>query len=391
MASRPRFSALAALVLVGTTALTACGGDHDSSTSGGSSESGSRGTGSSSQAALDAAYEGVVGTPPTEAASAPADGGTVWVVSCGQSVPTCATPSQGAADAAEAAGFAASVCDGKLNPQGWSDCIRQGIAAKAVGIIVIGQDCASFQAALQEAKDAGVPTIGAGGNDCDVVGGPNLFSAVVQNLPDTTQQDWWAQIGKLQADWIIGKTDGKASVLSLKFTDSIWGGWVQDGFETELKTCSGCSIASTLELSNQDLVSGALAQKVSTALLKTPQANSVNLPIDGWMFAGLSQAIQSSGRSDTLNVIGAFGEPGNLDLIRENGGEDATVGYALSWTAWSGVDALIRVLDGAEPQPAGVGLQTIDADNNMPEAGQPFSYSPSIDYAAAYTKLWTAS
>ena len=104
----------------------------------------------------------------------------------------------------------ATSCDGKLNPQGWSECIRQGISAKVDGIIVIGQDCSSFQSALQEAKNAGIPTIGAGGNDCDVSGGDKLYSATTQMLPDMTAQQWWEKMGALQAAWIIGKTDGKA-------------------------------------------------------------------------------------------------------------------------------------------------------------------------------------
>ena len=147
----------------------------------------------------------------------------------------------------------ATSCDGKLNPQGWSECIRQGISAKVDGIIVIGQDCSSFQSALQEAKNAGIPTIGAGGNDCDISGGDKLYSATTQMLPDMTAQQWWEKMGALQAAWIIDKTDGKASVLSLKFTDAIWGGWIQDGFEAELATCDGCKVEDTLELGNQDV------------------------------------------------------------------------------------------------------------------------------------------
>ena len=243
------------------------------------------------------------------------------MVSCGESVPTCATPAAGAVAAARAAGMEATSCDGKLNPQGWSECIRQGISAKVDGIIVIGQDCSSFQSALQEAKNAGIPTIGAGGNDCDISGGDKLYSATTQMLPDMTAQQWWEKMGALQAAWIIDKTDGKASVLSLKFTDAIWGGWIQDGFEAELATCDGCKVEETLELGNQDVGSGQLPQKVSTALLKTPTANAVNVPLDGWFFAGLAQAIQSSGRSNDLNVIGNFGEVGNLDFIRNSGGE----------------------------------------------------------------------
>ena len=395
MPRHSRAAAFAAAALLALGALSGCGASDDSnadspSTSGSTAAADSTQDAGAEAVGIDAAYAGILGTPPTEPSKAPA-GAKVWVVSCGESVPTCATPAAGAVAAAKAAGMEATSCDGKLNPQGWSECIRQGISAKVDGIIVIGQDCSSFQSALQEAKNAGIPTIGAGGNDCDISGGDKLYSATTQMLPDMTAQQWWEKMGALQAAWIIGKTDGKASVLSLKFTDAIWGGWIQHGFEAELATCDGCKIEDTLELGNQDVGSGQLPQKVSTALLKTPTANAVNVPLDGWFFAGLAQAIQSSGRSNDLNVIGNFGEVGNLDFIRSSGGEDATVGFSSDWSGWAGVDALIRVLNGDKVVPAGIGLQVVDADHNMPAEGQPFAYNPVVDFASAYQKLWNAS
>src|SRR6478752_10701184 len=370
MPRHSRAAALAAAALLALGALSGCGASDDSnadspSTSGSTAAAGSTQDAGAEAVGIDTAYAGILGTPPTEPSKAPA-GAKVWVVSCGESVPTCATPAAGAVAAAKAAGMEATSCDGKLNPQGWSECIRQGISAKVDGIIVIGQDCSSFQSALQEAKNAGIPTIGAGGNDCDISGGDKLYSATTQMLPDMTAQQWWEKMGALQAAWIIDKTDGKASVLSLKFTDAIWGGWIQDGFEAELATCDGCKIEDTLELGNQDVGSGQLPQKVSTALLKTPTSNEVN-------------------------VIGNFGEVGNLDFIRSTGGEDATVGFSSDWSGWAGVDALIRVLNGDEVVPAGIGLQVIDADNNMPAEGKPFAYNPAVDFASAYQKLWNAS
>jgi len=361
---------------------------------GGSSSASSTGSGASAaatpdtpQAALAKAYAGVVGQPPSGPVK-PVAKALVWVVSCGQQVPTCAGPAGAAVAAAKAAGWDAKVCDGKLNPQGWAACIRQGISAKATGILVIGQDCNSFQAALQESNAAKIPVIGTGGNDCDVTGGKKLFAATVQNVSGMTAQQWWAELGKLQADWIIGKTDGKAQVLSLHFTDAIWGSWIQDAFAKELGTCGGCKIVNTLKVGNADVATGKLPQMFGTALVKAATVNSVNVPLDGWFFAGLSQAIQSSGRSNELSVIGAFGEPGNLDMIRKGIGEDATVAFNAEWVGWAGVDALARVLANQAPQPAGAGLQTIDATHNLPAAGQPFAYSPAVDFAGAYKKDW---
>lgn len=198
-------------------------------------------SGGSVEEALATAYAGVLGAPPSTPTEPIADQ-SAWVVSCGQQVSTCSTPSAAAVDAAEAIGWTASVCDGQLNPEGWSACIREGISAKSTAILQIGQDCSSFRAALQEAKAADITTIGVGGNDCDVDGGEKEFAATTQKLADFTSQEWWNRMGALQADWIIGKTDGAAQVLSLNFTDASLGAWIQEGFEAELATCADCAV-----------------------------------------------------------------------------------------------------------------------------------------------------
>jgi len=375
----------AAIVACGT--LTACDSVSASGTANGTAGATPTAAGAAPASALDAAYSGLVGKPPTAPAK-PSGAGLVWMVSCGQSVPTCATPASAGIAAAKAAGFRTNLCDGKLSPQGWADCIRQGVSAKAAGIIVVGQDCGSFSGALKEAKAAGIPTVGAGGNDCDVNGGKKLFSAVTQKMPNMTSEQWWQHMGALQADWIIGRTDGKAKVLSTVFTDAVWGSWVQKGFSKELETCTGCSIDATVKIGNGDLASGQLAQKFSTALLKQPTVNAVNFPIDGWLFAGLSQALRSSGRNDQLQVIGAFGEPGNLQTIKDNAGQDASVAFSEAWDGWAGVDALIRLLDGKPPQPAGIGMQVVDRDKGMPQGGAPFAYKPAVDFESAYRAAW---
>jgi ribose transport system substrate-binding protein len=383
---RIRHALLTTAILVAALTLTACSGSSPDSAPAAASAP-ADGVNASPESLLAAAYRGVVALPPTTKAESKG-GSLIWVVSCGQGVATCATPAEAAVTAAETAGFTAKLCDGQLNPQGWSACIRQGISAKAGGIIVIGQDCTSLQAALQEAKAAAIPTVGAGGNDCDVTGGEKLYTATVSDLDGMTAKQWWAKIGALQADWIIGKTAAKSQVLSLRFTDAIWGEWVQQGFEAELATCGGCKILDTLAIGNQDVAGGRLPQKFATALLKQPTANAVNVPIDGWFFAGLAQAIKSSGRTDQLAVIGAFAEKGNLDFIRSDGGEDASVGFSAAWNGWAGVDALVRLAAGQPTATAGIGLQVVDKGHNLPTTDEPFSYEPAVDFASAYQKVW---
>ena len=194
----------------------------------------------------------------------------------------------------------------------------------------------------------------------------------------------------MQADWVIAATDGKARVLSLKFTDEAWGADVQNAFVKELATCSGCAVVKTVEVANADLISGSLRTKFSTALLQTAGANAINLPIDGWFPAGLAQAITSSGRSDKLSVIGGIGEVPNMGYIRSNGGQDASAAFPSVQSGWSGVDIAARLLAGQSAPDGmfaeGVGIQVVDKTTNLPPAGQ--SYVPPVDFRAGYAKVW---
>ena len=147
-----RTGLVAVLVLIGALGLSACG---SSSSSGGGSSAAAGGDSGASQQALQAAYKGVTGTPPTTATK-PKSGVNAWVISCGQQVPSCATPTAAIQQAAQTAGWTVKICDGQLNPDGWGSCMRQAVSAKATVVFPVGIDCASIQQPFSEAKSAGV-------------------------------------------------------------------------------------------------------------------------------------------------------------------------------------------------------------------------------------------
>ncbi|MFD0692389.1 sugar ABC transporter substrate-binding protein [Actinomadura fibrosa] len=376
---------LAAAGLTALICLTACGATGTVGSSGTTSAAPSSGPAAQ---ALSAAYKGVVGTPPTEPVPV-RKGVKAWVMSCGQELPTCSTSSDAVKEAATAIGWSTSICDGKLNPQGWAACIREGTAQHADVIFVIGQDCSSFEGPLREARAAHVTTIGVGSNDCDAQGGERLFGATTQRFEGMTNQQWWNKLGALQADYLIGRTGGSAKVLEVTFADSLWGRWIKEGLTDRLATCTGCSIVGELQLTNADVASNTIGQKFSSALLKATGANAVAVPLDPWFLAGISQGIRSSGRSDRLTVVGGFGQQANLDLIRGGQGEDATIAFDQIWDGWGAVDTALRVLAGQKALPAGIGLQAVDTGHNLPAAGRPFGYMPTVDFRALYQKTWT--
>ena len=104
MPRHSRAAAFAAAALLALGALSGCGASDDSnadspSTSGSTAVADSTQDAGAEAVGIDTAYAGILGTPPTEPSKGPA-GAEVWVVSCGESVPTCATPAAGAVAAA---------------------------------------------------------------------------------------------------------------------------------------------------------------------------------------------------------------------------------------------------------------------------------------------------
>jgi ribose transport system substrate-binding protein len=378
---KQRVTPLALVALVAVLVLSACSATSSSKATGSTG-----GTSDEAKAALATAYKGNTGTVPTEAV-APKPGVSLWVVSCGESIPSCATPVAAAVEAGKAVGWKTKVCDGQLNPGGWGNCIRQATSAKANVVIPVGIDCAAVQAPMAEAKKAGVLVVGGGGADCDVTGGEKTMASERLQLSGVSIEDYWKLNGKLQADWIIGKTDGKAKVFLVTFTDPIWGPWITDGFKAELSTCDGCSVVSSLDLANNDFVDNSAAQKFSSALLKATGANAVSIPVGGWMPAGFDQAIRSSGKSN-LVVSTGFGDASSMELIRTAPYTLGTVGYASPWGGYGSVDTAIRLMDGQQPVAEGDGFQMVDKTHNLPSSGD---YDPGVDYKAQYKKLWGVS
>lgn len=376
----------AAMMLCVGALLGGCGGDDDS---------GGAGQGGASESAVppdvaeyvEKMYTGNFGEPPTSGPK-PEPGKTVWIISCSQAINSCADPSNQAAEAARLIGWKAKVFDGKFTPETMSAGVRQAIAAKADGVILAAVDCANTKGALQQAKKAGVKIVTFYSHDCDdpYVKGEPLFDAsnVIQGTQTYSEVvKGWA---RTRAAYTIVKTEGKGKVIHYEWPQLIVLRHVKDGFEAEMKKCSGCEIVETVPFTGADL-GPKLAQKTQSAILQHPQANAVVALNDGSVVAGIDQGIRASGRTDKLLKVGGEAFPANIKLLRE-GGQDALIAFPAAWNGWAAVDTMNRVLQGEEPVETGIGWQIVDREHNLPEGDE---YKPPVDYESAYKKAWGVS
>ncbi len=379
MRSQKKF-AIAAAVAAIALSLTACStGDATEPDAAGETTELS----AEAQAALDRAYEGIGSDLSDLPAVTVEEGLNFYVMSCGESIPTCSAPAAAMADAAEAAGWNATVVDGKLNPEGFATAIRQAIAGGADVLVPVGISCSAAQAAFQEARDAGVTIVGGGGvDDCS----PQLWDTARLWLKDAPVPTPFMAMGMLQADYVFGKTDGAPKTVVVNMTSNPWGQLVTDAYVAQIEELGNGEVLEIVDISDVEGADGTKDQKIVSALLANPEANSLVMPTDGYLVGGLAAAIDQAGLADKLVVVGGFGSEAAIDMIR-NGqpGITATVGQAQIWESWGSVDTAIRVRAGEEPQFIGQSLQVVDKDHNMPKSGP---YDGSLDWKSKMLKAW---
>jgi ribose transport system substrate-binding protein len=365
-------------------ALSGCGSSSSSSSAKSSSSAGE--SVASFQAKVAKYYKGTYTQPPSSAPKAPA-GKNVWLISAGQAETVVSNDIQGASDAAKMLGWKPTIFDGKFEPNRYAEGIREAIANKADGIVMVLIDCDLVKGPLQQARAAGIKVVGVEAFDCNETspGAQSLFSASLPYV-EGTYNNWIENYGRAQADWLIAHTNGKASVVYPK-TDEVKGFTViREGAEKELAKCSGCEFH-TYNFRQTDL-GPQVRTETQQALLRYPNANSIILPYDSLVTGGVAAAISSSGRK--ITVVGAEGESANIEIIRKGEvGDSAGVGIPTRYEGFGGIDTLLRVFVGQKPVSEGIGLQLFDREHNLPPAGS--TYEPPVAFEAAYEKAWGVS
>jgi ribose transport system substrate-binding protein len=337
--------------------------------------------------AVEVAFKGTDRTAPTTAPK-PQPGKKVWIISPGQIGESASIPTNAAKAAGELLGWKMTLYDAKLDIANFSAGIRQAIAAKADGIILHSIDCAIVKQPLLEARAAKVKILAYYALDCDdpSVKGQPLYDGSVNfgsQFGDyaSLTRTW----GAAKADWVIAKTKGRAKVISFKQDELLVVKYIREGFEQELAKCKTCEIVKTVDFTLTDL-GPKLQQKAQSALLQHPEANAIHVPYDSAMLLGVSAALLESGRNDQIEVIAGEGFPSNLQLIRDNKGQDAANAFPASWTGYAAVDSLNSMFHGQPPQDSGIGYKLIDRDHNLPAGSG--GYEPAQDYKGAYKKAW---
>jgi ribose transport system substrate-binding protein len=358
-----------------------------SSATGGSGNQGSAGSTTQSQngtaAQLAALYKGSSVSPATSGPK-PQPGKKVWIISPDQSVDVAQEMTQGAADAARSIGWVPTVFDGKSQPNVMLAGVQQAIASKADGIILYAIDCSFVKTALEAAKAAHIPVVGAEAQDCT----PSLETVITYAPTLGTFQNFESGGGVSAAQYLIAKHGTAGTFVELKETDFEADLLYSKGYESTLKAeCPRCTNV-VVTFTATDL-GPALQEKTQQALLQHPNASGVVAPYDGVITSGVSSALMASGRGKTLTVVGTGGSVANLDLMRQGRGQTADLVVSTRWEGFATVDWLNRILHGITPNASnaetGIGYILVDADHGLPASG---AVPSPVDFQAVYEKSW---
>ena len=315
-------------------------------------------------------------------------GKNVYVISCGLAAEACAKPAEEVAKAAKTLGWKVTVFDGKFSPADYNTGIRQAIAAKADGIIVVAIDCSNAKGALQAARKAGIKIVGAYAYDCSdpLIKGPSLFDATINS--NGNPDEWASANAQLRAQYAIALTNGGAKVLSLDQPEFLVAKWWTNAFAAGLAKCTTCKLLAHVPYTGNDLVNaGRSSQKLATALLQHPDTNVLFVTSDALQNALLPSIRAAKKRNPKLIVIGNEGFAATQELIRQ-GVTSAAVGIYVPWMGWSAADALNRIFNGQTTIPnQGLGYHLI-TKANVPAAGT--VWAPTLNYQAAFKKIWAA-
>lgn len=322
--------------------------------------------------------------PPFDAAGA-ARGKTVFEIPITSEVPFITAVEEGMRQAAEAVGAKLVVYPNQGDPSQWAQGIRTAIAQKADAITLFAQNPALLGPQIEQAEQAGIPVIvvRTSGEEEPCQTAPDGDPYGTSCVPGPFEQ-----AGRIEADWVIADSGGRANVLVITSNDARSTVPLLEGLTGEFETrCPACEVR-YVDVPIPDW-SVRVQTEVQSALIRDPEIDYV-IPIYDSMSQYVVPAIRASNATERVKISTFNGTPFVLEMLQDEDIVRMDVGENLAWVGWATMDQAFRLIAGVEPAgSANTPLRVFD-DTNIDEAGRP----PELDqgYGAAFglgfEELW---
>jgi ribose transport system substrate-binding protein len=285
----------------------------------------------------------------------------------------------GMRQAAEEVGAELIVYPNQGEPSQWAQGIRTAIAERADAILLLAQNPELVGPQIRQAEAAGIPVIvlrtTGEGESC-----PRVGTACVP-AP-------FEQAGRLEADWVIADSGGKANILVITSNDARSTRPLLNGLMAELaEKCPRCE-AHFVDVPIPEWANR-VRTEVQSALVRDPEINYV-IPIYDSMSQYAVPAIRAGRATERVRISTFNGTPFVLGMLQEDDVVAMDVGENLAWVGWASMDQAFRVIAGERPVRSERTPLRVFVDGNVDEAGTPprFDRGYGNAYVDGYRKLW---
>lgn len=266
-------------------------------------------------------------------------------------------------------------------PTDWINGMNQAISRK-VDLIILqaGIDAAVLQPQLKAAKAAGIPVINTHLYDESAPVPPNITALV----PAAFNRG-----ARLEADWVIADTNGKANVLMILSREIVPSNGIVASWQDEFKKhCPGCKVSKVVNVPVPKWASG-IQSEVQSALTADPTINYI-MPTYDSMNQFVVPGIVAVGKIGKVHAVGYNGTPFVLKMMQDQDVVRVNISENLEWIAWANIDQAMRVMLGLKPLKTEKMAMRVFTRANVKEAGVPPVVNKGLGnaYIAGYEKLW---
>ena len=263
-------------------------------------------------------------------------------------------------------------------PSQWVAGINQAIAEK-VSLIVLGAPPDILQPQLEKAQAAHIPVVVLHLYD-KVMPHPKHVTAYV-NAPFTLS-------GRLEADWVIKNTKGKANALIVTSNDVTPSPFIVKAIQAEFKArCPKCKTY-VLNVASTDWATK-MQTSVQSALTAHPNINYV-IPLYDSASEFVAPAIVAVHKKGSVKIASYNNTPFVLKMLENHDIVAMDVGESVDWLAYSNMDQVLRVLSGVKPLKNETSPVRMFTAANVKQTGTPPVDTKGFGskYGPSFLKLW---
>lgn len=287
----------------------------------------------------------------------------------------------GIEEAAAKIGWETRLIDGAGSVSGRAAAFGQAMALEPDGIILNGLDAVEQQAAMEQAKAAGIPMVGWHASPTI---GPDEENGLFANVSTDAMQ-----VSEAAAQWAFADAGGEPGVVI--FTDSTFqiaiakadriretiealGGTVLEYVDTPIADTS----------SRMPTLTTALLQKYGDSWTHSLAINDIYFDFMGPSLAAAGIAGDASPKA----VAAGDGSESAYQRIRSNQFQSVTVAEPLNLQGWQVVDEMNRALQGEEWSGYTSPLHVVTQANIGFDGGDNNIFDPENGYRDEYAKIW---